>query len=252
KKIPIPGKYNIYIFGLNDAINTTEFLEENYNASLDVFVWNYRSHSWDKLCERRKYGKEDGINAGTITPDNISVDGDFRLKLISHDVAETGLRDRPIDGMRTVRRRQTGYAWFNYALITPVPVLGRVNINTASARLLSALPGMSQQLAQNVYLGVDGTGRMTLKPYQRLGDILKVRGMTVPVFERCANMLCVDSQSFTVDVEAETIKDVNRNGTFDQDVDKVAAEKRRRYVVQAPHLLQEGQQTARIVEKYTP
>ncbi len=31
--------YGLYLHGLNDSIDTTEFLEENHNAQLDVFAF---------------------------------------------------------------------------------------------------------------------------------------------------------------------------------------------------------------------
>ena len=47
--ISIPGTYNFYICGLNDAIDTTEFLEENNNASIDVELWNYKTKEFEYL-----------------------------------------------------------------------------------------------------------------------------------------------------------------------------------------------------------
>ncbi|MCX7847550.1 MAG: hypothetical protein N2595_05945, partial [bacterium] len=41
QRISVPGRYHLYIFGLSDSISTTEFLEENDNAALDIEVWNY-------------------------------------------------------------------------------------------------------------------------------------------------------------------------------------------------------------------
>jgi len=35
------SSYDIYFFGLNDSVNTTEFLEENHNAELTVNLWNF-------------------------------------------------------------------------------------------------------------------------------------------------------------------------------------------------------------------
>jgi len=113
--------------------------------------------------------------------------------------------------MRTTdAMQQSGFAWFNYAVLAPVPVPGRVNANTASEQLLASLPGVTPVLARNIAGGVNRAGVACLKPYRRLGDLLAVRGMTASIFERCANVLAVDSSVMTVDVEAQVLK---RNGT---------------------------------------
>ena len=207
--IHYPGEYNLYIHGLNDAIDTTEFFEENNNASLDVEVWNYKTKSFDKLCNKKRYGKQDSFNAGKIKPKNISSSGDLRIKLISHDVAEKNLEAEDAeagDAKVDSGGRQTGMAWFNYAVVTPVPVPGRVNINTASGRMLASLPGITQSLAKNIAAGINNDGKAKLKPYFSFGDLFKVKGMTPDIFERCANLLTLDSSFFTIDVEAEVLK----------------------------------------------
>ncbi len=199
---------NLYIHGLNDAIDTTEFFEENNNSSIDVDVWNYKTSKFDSLCKRKKYGKQDSFNAGKISNQQISDSGDFRIRLTAHDIAEKGLDDNQSQSPEAkldTGGRQTGIAWFNYAVITPVPVLGRVNINTAPARLLASLPGISAQLAKNIADGIDSHGKEKLKPYKQLGDIFNVKGMTPDAFERCANLLVIDSSFFTVEIEAETL-----------------------------------------------
>ena len=199
---------NLYIYGLNDAIDTTEFFEENNNASLDVEVWNWKSQEFDKLCKEKRYGKQDSFNAGKINSSHISDSGDFRIRLTAHDVAERELEkekegDKPIVDQGG---RQTGIAWFNYAVVTPVPVRGRVNVNTASARMLASLPGITQSLAKNIKNGINNEGKAKLKPYNSFYDLFKVKGMTPDIFERCANILALDSSIFTIDVEAEVLK----------------------------------------------
>jgi len=211
KKNRVPegrGMLNLYIHGLSDAIDTTEFFEENNNASLNVEVWNWKTQKFDKLKKRGRYGKQDSFNAGKINPEHISDSGDFRLKLIAYDVAEKNLENKHKKGEPKLDYggRQTGIAWFNYAVITPVPVSGRVNINTASARMLASLPGINGKLAKNIEAGINTEGKNKLKPYNSIGDVFKVRGMTPEIFERCANILTVESSIFTVEVEAETFK----------------------------------------------
>lgn len=191
------GAFHLYIHGLNDRINTTEFVEENYNAALDVDVWNWRTHTFDSFARRARYGKDDSFYAGVISPDHISPDGDFRIRLTANDVTinaqQNGLDDRSA----------LGYAWFNYVTLASVPFAGRVNVNTAPARLLASVPGISPKLAEDIAEGIDSTGHPRLKPYRGLGDLLSVRGMTPELFERCANLLCVASCTYTAEVEAQ-------------------------------------------------
>jgi len=206
-RISNPETFNLYIHGLNDAIDTTEFFEENNNASLNAEVWNWKTKKFDKLKKRGRYGKQDSFNAGKIKSEHISDSGDFRLKLIAYDIAEKSLENK---NKKDAGGRQTGIAWFNYAVITPVPVSGRVNINTASVRMLASLPGINGKLAKNIEAGINTEGKTKLKPYNSIGDVFKVRGMTPEIFERCANILTVESSVFTVEVEAEVI---NHNRT---------------------------------------
>ncbi|MCX7847308.1 MAG: helix-hairpin-helix domain-containing protein [bacterium] len=234
RRIPIPGRYHLYVFGLNDSISTTEFLEENDNAALDVELWNYRTSSYDLICRNQRYGKDDGFYAGVMHPDHVSPEGDIRLRLTARDVQPRGVpRDTP-HAVQAQRRRQSGFAWFNYALITPVPVFGRVNVNTATQPLLRALPGITPALAHNIWRGIDTSGRATLKPYAALGDLLRVRGMTPEVFERFANLACVNSRTFTIAVHARLLKDSSAISHDSVAHTPVLAEQRTRVVVRMP------------------
>lgn len=228
RRIHTPGTYYLYIYGVNDAIATTEFLEENYNSSIDVEVWNYNTDQFDLLRERAKYSKEDCFNAGLITPDHISPDGDLRIRLTSHDVVEQAEEGQ--GQAIQLSKRRSGYAWFNYAVVSPMPVPGRVNANTAPPRLLSSLPGISPELAHNIAEGIDNNGKPVLKPYKHLGDVLDVQDMTLDTFERCANLLTVSSRIFTVEVEAQTLNP----GTADTPgaLDTISAARQKRYIVE--------------------
>lgn len=232
QRISKPGSYHLYIFGLSDSISTTEFLEENDNAALDIEVWNFEKNEYDMLARNAKYGKDDGIYAGRISPAHVSATGDFKLRLTARGVSERGLIDNEqTQGVVVQRRRQSGFAWFNYAMLTPVPVPGRVNANTASPRLLASLPGINSTLANDIYNGVDMGGKAVLKPYTSLGDLLNVRGMTPEIFERSANLFCLDSSAYTIDIHAQTVKDTNGDGKYDEKTEPVQGERRKRLVV---------------------
>jgi type II secretory pathway component PulK len=232
RRIPVPGRYGLYIYGLNDAIDTTEFLEENYNAAIDVEVWNYKSERFDLLCERKQYGKEDCISVGIITPDHISSDGDFRIRLTAHDLVDSEEQNGKGIAASDIAVRRAENAWFNYAVITPVPVEGRINVNTAPARLLASVPGITPEIAANIEQGLDNNSKAVLKPYRSLGDLLLVKDLDVDRFERCANMLTVDSNAYTVEVEAQTLNDKDFDGKYDPDTDAVHASRNKRFVMQ--------------------
>jgi hypothetical protein len=230
-RVAVPGNYDLYVFGLNDAINTTEFLEENYNGSIDVYVWNYRTEVYDKLCERQRYGKEDAFYAGRVSEAHASPVGDFRLRLVSHDVSEDDAPGADDSGVTQVSRQRTGYAWFNYAVLAPVPVFGRVNVNTASERVLRSLPGVDKELAAMIARGVDANGRATLKPYRQLGDLLKVKGLTLEAFARFVNLVMLESYTYTVAVEAQSFS--RAAAETDQLTDEnVAAQQSMRYIIE--------------------
>lgn len=234
RRIAVPGTYHLYIFGLNDSISTTEFLEENDNAALDVELWNYRTATYDVLCRNQRYGKDDGLYAGLLRPEHISPEGDVKLRLTARGVEARGLARDDQHAVRAQQRRQSGFAWFNYAVVTPVPVAGRINVNTASERVLSALPGVTPDLTRNLWRGTDTGGNHVLKPYTAVGDLIRVRGMTPQIFERMANLVCVDSHAYTIAVHAQVLKDTRV--TPDERAVRlpVLAERHMRVVVRIP------------------
>ena len=248
---------NLYIYGLNDAIDTTEFFEENNNASLDVDVWNYKTQKFDSLCKKKKYGKQDSFKAGKISFENISDSGDFKIRLTSHDVSEELQKTKSDEARIDTGGRKTGIAWFNYAAITPVPVPARININTAPARLLASLPGISSTLARNIDAGTSGNKDGNLKPYKKLGDVMKVKGMTPEIFERCANLLCVNSSFFTVEIEAETVsrtskceQEVSRTSKCEPSEINVTGTRSKRYILKSNETL-DNSVSFDIIEKYS-
>jgi len=245
------GMFNLYIYGLNDAIDTTEFFEENNNASLDVDVWNYKTQKFVPLCKKKKYGKQDSFLAGKISYNNISDSGDFKIRLTAHEVAERYIEYDDEEARIDTGGRQTGIAWFNYAAISPIPVPARVNINTAPARLLASLPGITSKLAKNIANGVGSDKNKNLKPYKRLGDVMKVQGMTPKIFERCANILTVDSSYYTIEVEAQSLKGgVPDAEEFVVDLDSVTGTRSKRFVLKIDET-EDKSFTFKMLEKYS-
>ncbi|MCX7847658.1 MAG: helix-hairpin-helix domain-containing protein, partial [bacterium] len=220
--------YGLYLYGLSDAIDTTEFLEENYNAEINVAVYNFETGEYDILpfkgeqrrgreadayeivqsLSRHQYEKSDGVYCGQIRPAHISADGGIRLKLTAY-----GLN----------ARRASGFAWFDYVYLAPVSVHGVININTAPEAVLRGLPKVTPEIARAIATGTDSGGRARLKPYRNISDILDVRGMTPEIFSCLCNLITVRSDQFRVVVAAEVIEDVNKNGEYDAGVDRISA-----------------------------
>jgi hypothetical protein len=213
KRIP-PGTYQLYLTGLNDAIRTTEFLEENNNAKLDVYLYNFVSNTYDLLGSDRQYDKSDTVYVGVVQPAHISGTGGLRLQLVPKQLHARDAR---------------GFAWFDYAYLTPVPVEGRINLNTASERVLMALGDISPQLARDLARGIDNGGNARLKPYCTIGDILNVRGMTPELFGKLTNLVTVRSDQYNVYVIAQRLHDVDSDGRFNPDAgDRVVSQVRLR------------------------
>jgi hypothetical protein len=199
-----------------------------------------------------QYGKDDSIRVGVITPTHISPQGDFRLMLVPSDVTERHTGDQTGEQRRAAAKRKTGYAWFNYAVITPVPVVGRINANTADERLWRAMPGVSATLARNLANGIGAGHRKRIKPYRAVGDLLDVDGMTPDVFERIANMLALKTSTYTIEARVEAVQDVNNDKIIDEDKgDKILASRHMRYVLRFnPGML--GQDSMTVLERYAP
>jgi hypothetical protein len=172
-----------------------------------------------------------------------------KLKLIAHNLVSSGLKHREESETGTAEGKQSGYAWFNYATISPMPVEGRINVNTAPARLISSVPGISDTLAENIAAGIDANGRETLKPYRSFADLMEVKGMTLEAFEKAANLIALNSYVYTVDVKAETLKDIDGDGVYNPDYDKVVAFNNKRYIVDIEPS-ENGTQSAEVLEKY--
>jgi hypothetical protein len=195
-----PGHYQCYLVGLNDSIRTTEFLEENFNPKMDIYLFNFTSNAYELIGRNKQYDKSDTVYAGEVLPQHLSGSGGLRVK-----VAPKGLRSQ----------YGSGFAWFDHLFVTPVPVAGRINLNTATARVLMTLGGMDHTTAQNIAAGMDAAGQPRLKPYRTIGDVLAVRGMTPDVFTKMANLVTVRSYQYNIYVVAQRVRDVNSDGVFD-------------------------------------
>jgi hypothetical protein len=221
-----PGVYGLYLYGLNDSINTTEFLEENWNAEIEASIFNFQTRVYDPLPLENKeagsfysprgargrvrYTKSDGVYCGAIGPDHISAYRGIKLKLISHS---------------TGQKMGSGFAWFNYAYLAPGSTPGKINVNTAQARVLAALPGITPALATNILLGTPATSGRSIKPYRQIADLLNVRDITPEEYGSICNLVTVRSDRYRVKVVGQSVADAD--GAFDPAAgDKVVGESR--------------------------
>lgn len=246
KRIP-EGKYALYLAGLNDSINTEEFLEENHNAILTLYLWNYRTRSYEEINDKIQYSKDDMAFAGYVEPRHMSHAGGIRIKLVPR-----GLNNP----------ESSGFAWFDYAYVAPVPVFGRININTAPPRVLCSLKNINASLAKNIYYGKDEFNKNTLKPYQSISDILKVKGITPDIFSAIANLITIRSDQYNTLVIGERILDANHDGKYNEENgDEIVSTARIRAMLDRTPLLKEkgvssaesdeftGQPVIKLVEK---
>jgi hypothetical protein len=225
------SSYGLYIAGLSDSIKTTEFLEENHNAELAVEAYNYETHAYEPIPNpetgrmkstglrdtyrpktqtgRHQYEKSDTVFCGMISPRHISPKGGVRIRLTAHNLHHTD---------------SSGFAWFDYAYLAPGQSFGKININTASPRVLQALQGVSKELAENIHQGKDSNSRPRLRPYKNIGDVLDVKGMNPAIFTKICNLITTRSDQYRVRVVAESLDDTDGDGTFNNTAgDKILA-----------------------------
>ncbi|NLF39399.1 helix-hairpin-helix domain-containing protein [bacterium] len=241
--------YGLYLSGLNDSIDTTEFLEENHNAVLNVAVYNFRTAAFDDmplLAERKaeaagdpyhltslnrqfQYDKTDGVYCGRIYPDHISADHGIRLKLTALNLNSP---------------RCSGFAWFDYAYLAPGTVIGKVNVNTAGERILRSMGGVTPAVAANIMRGRNAGGRDVLKPYRNISDLLDVQGLTPEIFSRICNLVTTRSDQFRMLIIAQTVSDVKNDGVFvPGQGDRVLAQRNAEFVVDRSALSDDDAET---------
>ena len=134
-------------------------------------------------------------------------------------------------------------AWFDYAYLAPGSVFGKINLNTATERVLTALPGVTPELARNIMLGTDTAGRPRLKPYKNLTDVLDVRAMTPEIFSQLCNLVTTRSDQFRVMILVQSIVDVNRDGIYQPERDQIGATAGRDVIVDRSDLTDDDPRT---------
>ncbi|MBR5946757.1 helix-hairpin-helix domain-containing protein [bacterium] len=247
--------YGLYIFGLNDAIDTTEFLEENHNAEMEVFIYNYETGEYDALPlnsdelrnaaddpylvgsnrKRIRYDKNDRAYCGIIHGCHISAKGGIKVKIIPHNLSGVD---------------SSGKAWLDYVYLAPGPTAGRININTAEERILTSLKGITPALARNIAKGIDNYGNASLKPYKNATDLLNVKGFTPEIFGPIANLITTRSDQFRVRVITQTITKLSKDDNFNEnDGDKITSQSAMDMIVDRSDALGENGANFRIISR---
>jgi hypothetical protein len=91
-----------------------------------------------------------------------------------------------------------------------------------------------------------------VKPYQQVGDLLKVEGMTPGAFERIANLVAMKTSTYTIEAIVQAVQDANRDGMIEENKgDKILAARHMRYVLRFNPALQ-GQDSMTVMERYAP
>ena len=247
--------YGLYIFGLNDAIDTTEFLEENHNAEMEVFIFNYETGEYDALPlnsdelrnaaddpylvgsnrKRIRYDKNDRAYCGIIHGSHISAKGGIKIKMIPHNLSGVD---------------SSGKAWLDYVYLAPGPTAGRININTAEERVLTSLKGVSPALARNISKGIDNYGNASLKPYKNTTDLLNVKGFNPDIFGPIANLITTRSDQFRVRVITQTITKLSKDENFNEmDGDKITSQSAMDMIVDRSDAIGENGANFRIISR---
>ncbi len=82
---------------------------------------------------------------------------------------------------------------------------GRININTASAAVLQALPGIDQQIAAAIVAGREGEddGSGLVGPYRSVDQVRRVPGLPMEIARQLATFCDVRSRTFEVTIDAQ-------------------------------------------------
>ncbi len=247
--------YGLYIFGLNDAIDTTEFLEENHNAEMEVFIFNYETGEYDALPlgsdelrnaaddpylvgsnrKRIRYDKNDRAYCGIIHASHISAKGGIKIKIIPHNLSGVD---------------SSGKAWLDYVYLAPGPTAGRINVNTAEERILTSLKGISPALARNIAKGIDNYGSASLKPYRNSTDLLNVKGFTPEIYGPIANLVTTRSDQFRVRVITQTITKLSKDDFFNENAgDRITSQSAIDMIVDRSDALGENGANFRVISR---
>jgi hypothetical protein len=180
------GLYNLNIYG-------------NYNEALSIAI-------------KRKDGTWTGYSP-PISPDS---NNSIRYGLVdiggdSADATAENMLDIKIQNVS-----DAGTAAFDHIVLSPsAETYGRVNINTASPAVLQALPGVTENVANDIYSSAE-------KPFGDqfgLGDILHEQVLhpnyneRAKIFKMISNLITVKSDIYEIIVTAEVYNNERRSSS---------------------------------------
>jgi type II secretory pathway component PulK len=116
--------------------------------------------------------------------------------------------DRTLE-IKIKNKSTTGNAHFDFLELSPIKYIGgRININTASKEVLSALPGIDSELAQEIINGRPYGNKDWLN--RGIGDILVVLGDTdaerIEYFKPISNLITVSSDVYRIVVTGQALR----------------------------------------------
>lgn len=153
---------------------------------ISVEVWHPRRLAYEPLVTAAAFDCSDRLSCGMVSPAHIDR-GSIRLKVTTH---------RQLS-------RDAAALWLGAAFIHPVSPRDRVNVNTASPRVIAALCA-GDPAARRELLGVAGS-RGPFGSCSQLADALAAAGSAGG-----ASILSVRSDVFNAEIEAEAVR---RSGT---------------------------------------
>ena len=175
-------------------IGVSSILEENWNARLEVSAWNFLKSQFDIINERVRCGKNDFVDAGVITQQNIS-NGFVRVR-----IKATG-QNAP---------KCSGKAWFGGLMLTPVEIQGKINVNAAAPSVLNLSPGVDNELADAIFNGENING--IKKPWQSFPEFTDNINWPIESLAKSVNMMRITSGALRLTCIGEAIIDADNDG----------------------------------------
>ena len=142
----------------------------------------------------------------------------MKISITPHDLVDENDSEAVKNGAELYKSAESGcsgVAWFDYVYIIPTERTGRINVNTAEARVLATLPGISPSMAKNIEKGTTAD-KSKIRPYKNIFDLLKVKGMTTDILCEIADYLTVRTDAFRINVTAEIFNSSTKNKKISQ------------------------------------
>ncbi len=201
----------------------TDHFESGDEGSEGVWLWDAEDGVRDGYYTLRIYGEEEEAIAVSIRLADASwtsftpplTPGPGKSILVGNvEIGTDGILSTASNTLelKIKNASETGGAHFDFVRLDPVnSVVGRVNINTASKKVLSVLPGMNDSVAESV---------INERPYGNksglrlgIGDLISSdvlggdESEKKKRFKQISNLITVHSDIFRITVTAQTLDD---------------------------------------------